>query len=179
MPLKSLLESNSTIFLLINFEFQSTLTITMRALILELLYDWSKVPYQKFIKKGEPWPVGLADFMQYPNTSLAFHLAKFLLKHNFGIQPKLEDHDVFHVLTGTGTTVPEEISMQYYLWGNGKRSLYQIAVITLGTLLFPDYIKLFLSAYRRGRSALVFHHLDFLKLLGQPIKRIKSTFLIH
>lgn len=151
----------------------------MRAIILESLYEWSKVPYQKFIKKNEPWSVGLPDLMQYPNTSLGFHLAAFLLTHNFEIQPKLEDHDVFHVLTGIGTTVPEEISMQYYLWGNGKRSLYQYAVIALGSLLFPDHIKLFLRAYRRGKSALVFHHLDFLKLLNQPIERIKDTFLIQ
>ncbi len=151
----------------------------MRAVILETLYEWSKVPYQKFIKKNEPWSVSLPNLMQYPNTSLGFHLAFFLLKHNFEIQPKLEDHDVFHVLTGTGTTVPEEISMQYYLWGNGKRSLYQYAVIALGTFLFPDYIKLFISAYRKGKSALVFYHLDFLKLLDQPIERIKDTFLIR
>ena len=151
----------------------------MRAIILEKLYEWSKVPYQKFMKKNEPWAVDLPDLMHYQPTSLGFHLASFLLKHNFEIQPKLEDHDVFHVLTGTGITVPEEISMQYYLLGNGKRSLYQYAVIVLGTILFPDHIKLFLRAFRRGKSALVFYHLDFLKLLDQPIERIKDTFLIQ
>ncbi len=151
----------------------------MRALLLETLYEWSKKPYQKFIKKNDPWALGIKDLMHYPSTTLGFHLACFLLKHNFEIQPKLEDHDVFHVLTETGTTVPEEISMQYYLWGNGKRSLYQYAVIILGTLLYPDYIALFTKAYRRGKKALVFHHLNFLKLLDQPIARIKNTFLIH
>jgi len=150
----------------------------MRALVLEILYDWSKKPYQRFIKKNEPWPVDLPDLMQYPNASLGFHLACFMLKHNFEIQPKLEDHDVFHVLTNTGITVPEEISMQYYLWGNGKRSIYQIGVMTLGTLLYPDYIKLFRTAYIRGKSAHMFHQIDFLRLLNQPIETIKSTFRI-
>ena len=150
----------------------------MRAIILEVLYEWSKKPYQKFIKKSEPWPVALPDLMQYPKSSLGFHLACFILKHNFEIQPKLEDHDVFHVLTGTGISVPEEISMQYYLWGNGKRSLYQVAVISLGTVLFPDYLKLFKTAYKRGKAAHKFHQLDFLKLLNQPLFLIKSTFQI-
>ena len=150
----------------------------MRAVVLEILYEWSKMPYQKFIKKSAPWPLALCDLMQYPKSSLGFHMACFLLKHNFEIQPKLEDHDVFHVLTDTGISVPEEISMQYYLWGNGKRSSYQVAVIALGTLLFPDYIKRFTLNYRKGKAAHSFHQLDFLKLLDQPLSTIKSTFKI-
>ncbi len=151
----------------------------MRSLILEVLYEWSKRPYQKFIKKNEPWPATVPDLMQYPKTSLGFHLACFMLEHDFSLQPKLEDHDVFHVLTSTGVSVPEEISMQYYLWGNGKRSLYQVAVIFLGTVLFPDYIKLFRNAYTRGKEAHKFYQINFLKLLPQPISIIKSTFQIR
>ena len=150
----------------------------MRTLILEILYELSKKPYQRFLKKNDAWPVALHDLMKYPKPSLGFHLACFMLKHNFEIQPKLEDHDVFHVLTAIGITVPEEISMQYYLWGNGKRSLYQVGVITVGTLLFPDYLRQFRTAYVRGKSAYKFYQLDFLKLLGHPVARIKSTFQI-
>ncbi len=151
----------------------------MRALLLETLYEWSKKPYQRFIKKSEPWQVSLADLIQCHPTSLGFHLACFLLKHDFEIQPKLEDHDIFHVLTGTGVSVPEEISMQYYLWGNGKRSLYQYTVIAIGTVLYADFLPLFIKAFRRGKNALTFHQLDFSKLLDHPIERIKTTFLIH
>ncbi|NHF58141.1 hypothetical protein FK220_002230 [Flavobacteriaceae bacterium TP-CH-4] len=151
----------------------------MRALILETLYERSKVPYQKYLKQNEVWNVSLRELLRYPSTSLGFHLACFLLQHSFEMQPKLESHDVYHVLTGTGISVPEEISMQYYLWGNGKRSLYLYAVIVLGTLLYPDEFKRFKSAFRRGRNALTFHQLDFQKLLHQPIDRIKTTFLIQ
>lgn len=151
----------------------------MRAWILETLYEWSKRPYQKFIKQNEPWPFSIADLIQYRKSSLGFHLACFIMKHNFKIQPKLEDHDVFHILTNTGISVPEEISMQYFLLGNGKRSLYLYLVILMGTILYSDYLKLFIRAYRRGKSALRFHQLDFSKLLKQSILNIKSTFLIQ
>ena len=40
-----------------------------------------------------------------------------------------EDHDVFHVLTRTGLTVKNEIELQFYLLGNGKRSLFLFIVI--------------------------------------------------
>lgn len=151
----------------------------MRAKILELLYEWSKIPYQRFIKKCDPWKITVNELQHYPTPSLGYNLSCFILKHNFEMQAKLEDHDVFHVLTNTGITVPEEISMQYYLYGNGKRSMYQFSVMLLGTLLFPDYFKSFITAYQKGKSALVFHQLDFSKMLYQPIQKIKSTFLIQ
>jgi len=150
----------------------------MRAIILEKLYEWSLIPYQSF-KKNAAWDIGIEDLLQYSKNTLGYQMGYFLLSNNFDLQEKLESHDVFHVLTETGTTVPEEVSMQFYLLGNGKRSIYLLSVIFLGTLLFPDYLKMFWSKYSQGKSALPFHQLDFYKLLNQPLERIKDTFLIH
>ncbi|WP_298501785.1 hypothetical protein [uncultured Maribacter sp.] len=151
----------------------------MREKILELLYEWSKKPYQKFMKNNTPWHISTAKLQSYPQGTLGQQLGLFLKTNNFRIEPKLESHDVFHVLTNTGTSVPEEISMQYYLLGNGKRSIYLITVIVLGTILFPDYITLFYRAYQRGKIALPFYQLNFLKMLQHPIEKIKSTFKIQ
>lgn len=150
----------------------------MRAIFLEKLYQWSLKPYQAF-KKNTPWGLQLEDLLQYPKNSLGYHLGRFMLQHDFDLQEKLERHDVFHVLTGTGISVPEEISMQFYLMGNGKRSGYLISVMVLGSLLYPDKLGMFLTTYRRGKAALPFYQLDFLKLLDQPLLRIKETFLIR
>ena len=150
----------------------------MRAILLEKLYEWSLTPYQSF-KKNSAWNVGIEDLLQYHKDSLGYQLGYFLLRNNFDLQEKLERHDVFHVLTGTGITVPEEIGMQFYLLGNGKRSAYLLSVIFLGGLLFPEYLNLFRSKYRLGKSSLPFYQLDFYKLLDQPLERIKSTFLIQ
>jgi hypothetical protein len=150
----------------------------MRDLIIEKMYEWSKKPYQKFFKKNEPWPITSKDLISYPEESLGFHMGCFLLKYHFEIQPKLEDHDVFHVLTNTGVSVTEEIGMQYYLLGNGKRSAYQFAVIAIGTLFYPRQWKLFNSFYRRGKSAHQFYDLPFEKMLLQPLQNIQNTFNI-
>ncbi len=150
----------------------------MRSFISETIYEWSKKPYQKWFKKSPAWDIPIKKLILYPQESLGFHLGCFLLKYNFDPQPKLEDHDVFHVLTDIGVTVPEEIAMQYYLLGNGKRSAYLIAVILLGTLLYSDKIKLFRKAYKKGKAAYSFYQLDYQKLLCQPIQKIQDTFLI-
>ncbi len=160
------------------FEFQSTLKLTMRSIILEILYEWSKIPYQRWFKKETPWDISVSQLLRYPKNSLGFHLGSFLLQHDFSPQPKLENHDVFHVLTKTGITVPEEIFMQYYLLGNGKKSVYLYTVIFIGTLLYPDKLKMFRVAFRKGCDAYTFYSLDFKKLLNQPLNTIRTTFLI-
>ncbi|WP_306352001.1 hypothetical protein [Flavobacterium sp. '19STA2R22 D10 B1'] len=151
----------------------------MRALIIEKLYDWSKIPYQKWFKNNVPWPVNEESLLGYATDSLGFHLGLFLQRNHFEIQAKLEDHDVFHVLTHTGVTVPEEVGMQFYLLGNGKRSIYQFMVILLGGILYPDKGIYFRKQYRRGKSAHPFHRLDFLKLLEQPLVSLQRTFNIQ
>lgn len=150
----------------------------MRAFILETIYKWSKKPYQKWFKKQAAWDISAQTLIQFPKESLGFHLGCFLLKHDFSPQPKLENHDAFHVLTNTGISVPEETSMQYYLLGNGKRTLSLICVIFLGTLLYPNKINLFKKAYVKGKTASPFHHLDYKKSLHQPIHKLQTTFLI-
>ena len=150
----------------------------MKDLIIEKMYEWSKKPYQKFFKKNEPWNITPKDLILLPNDSLGFHMGCFLLKYNFEIQPKLEDHDIIHVLTNTGISVVEEIGMQYYLYGNGKRSLYLIMVIASGTLFYPTRFSYFKQQYQRGKAAHEFYGLDFLNMLSVPLSNIQQTFNI-
>lgn len=150
----------------------------MRDLFIEKMYEISKKPYQKFIKKGKAWDVNVNQLIQLPSDSLGFHLGCFLLKYNFEIQPKLEDHDIIHVLTNTGISVVEEIGMQYYLYGNGKRSLYLIMVIASGTLFYPTRFSYFKQQYLRGKAAHEFYGLDFLNMLSVPLSNIQQTFNI-
>jgi hypothetical protein len=150
----------------------------MRDLLIEKMYEITKKPYQKFFKKGTPWNITPSELIQYNQESLGFHLGCFLLKYNFQMQPKLEDHDVIHVLTNTSVSVPEEIAMQYFLLGNGKKSAYLFMVIAIGTVFYPTQIKQFVKNYHRGKAAHRIHDLDFQKMLLLPIKTIQTTFNI-
>ena len=151
----------------------------MKDLFIEKMYEIRKKPYQKFFKKGKAWDVKVNQLIQLPNDSLGFHLGCFLLKYNFEIQPKLEDHDIIHVLTNTGISVVEEIGMQYYLLGNGKRSLYLWMVILSGTLFYPTRFSYFKQQYKRGKTAHEFYGLDFLNMLPVPLTHIQKTFNIQ
>ncbi len=150
----------------------------MRDLFIEKMYEISKKPYQRFFKKGKAWDVEINQLIQLPNDSLGFHLGCFLLKYNFEIQPKLEDHDIIHVLTNTGISVIDEIGMQYYLYGNGKQSLYLLMVVITGTLFYPTRFSYFKQQYYRGKQAHEFYGLNFYNMLSIPLNHIQETFNI-
>lgn len=151
----------------------------MKEIIIEKLYRIVKVPYEYLFKNDSPWEVTISDFINLPEESLGFHLGCFLLKYNFEPQPKLEEHDIYHVLTNTGVLVTDEINMQFYLLGNGKKSPFVFLVIATGLLFYPFRIKTYIESYKKGKHAHQFYHLNFLKMLPIPLKTIKSTFNIQ
>jgi ubiquinone biosynthesis protein Coq4 len=150
----------------------------MRDQLIEKMYEWSKIPYQRFFKNKKAWDIDKQELLAYPEETLGYHLGQFLQKNHFDIQPKLEDHDIIHVLTNTGVSVREEIGMQYYLLGNGKKSLYLYIVILSGTFFYPTHIDYFLKEFKKGKTAYRFHYLDFSKLLLIPTETIQQTFKI-
>jgi ubiquinone biosynthesis protein Coq4 len=150
----------------------------MKDILVEKMYEWTRKPYQKYFKKNTPWQIDQSELLQYPKESLGFGLGTFLDKNHFDIQPKLEDHDIIHVLTNTGISVVEEIGMQYYLLGNGKKSMYLFVVIVSGTPFYLNQFSYFLQQYKRGKQALPFYYLDFSKMLFTPIHSIQETFKI-
>lgn len=151
----------------------------MKDKFIEKLYEVSKKPYQKFFKRNKPWTITISELLQHKPETLGFNLGCFLTENHFDIQPKLEDHDVIHVLTKTGTSVQEEIGMQYYLLGNGKLSLYLYLVVLTGTCFYPTRFQYFINEFKKGKLAHRFYQLDFSKMLHFPVSTIQSTFNIQ
>lgn len=150
----------------------------MKEIIIERLYKTIKGPYQFFFKKSIAWDISKKDLLLYPQESLGFHLGCFLIKYDFNIQPSLEEHDIYHVLTNTGTTVKDEIDMQFYLLGNGKRSPFVFIVISTGLLFYPFNLRSFIRSYKKGKQAHQFYYLDFYKMLPLPLTAIQNSFNI-
>ena len=150
----------------------------MKDLILEKMYEFTSKYYIRYFRKNNPWKITAKELILYPHESLGFHLCCFHLKHKLEMKPNLEEHDIIHVLTNTGISVADEVALQYYLLGNGKRSPYMFLALMTGTVFYPAHLKTFLSHYKRGRNAHLFHDLAFEKMLHIPIKNIQSSFNI-
>src|SRR5690606_10356562 len=126
------------------------------------LYDWSQLVYAKLFKRNKKaWGISIHEFLLSPEGTLGKALGEFYREKGFSVMPKLENHDVFHLITETGTEIQDEIAMQYLLFGNGKRSLYMFSMIEIGTVLYPEFLPYYLQTYRKGKVLNCFHDIEF------------------
>jgi ubiquinone biosynthesis protein Coq4 len=147
-----------------------------RKQIIVRLFEISEKFYVRNFKKNkQAWGLTRAELLHYPSTTFGYQMGVFLQQNNFELIPKVERHDAYHVLTGFGTRVEDEIALQYVCFGNGKRSPYLFGVMIIGTILLPDYLRYYLRSYYHGTRANSFHHWDFKKLLHLPLDELRSA----
>ncbi len=145
----------------------------MRKKLIIWLFEQTQKMYIKF-KNKKPWNLNNQQLLAFPEESFGNELGKFLQKNGFELLPKVERHDAYHLLTGYGTNVEDEIALQYVCFGNGKRSPYLFGVIFIGTLLLPDYLNYYLKSYKLGKNCNTFHHFNYKNLLNHSLKDLRE-----
>ncbi len=147
----------------------------LRSQFLVLLFEISK-PIYRFIFKSntKAWTKQLKDLKNLTPNSLGNDLYIFLSNHGFNIEAKLESHDVGHVLLGYDTDVVQEVCMQFFYLGSGKKSVYSLLTVILGYLILPEYYSFFNTAFKRGKTAINFQKWDFEHLLKEPTSTLQA-----
>lgn len=158
---------------------QSTFKYNIRSNFCGWLNDTTKTYYTKWFKAHiSSWGIKTEDLKSYKKGSLGYQMWNFLNKEGFAMMEKHETHDVFHVLTDYKTSKEDEVAMQCFLYGNGRRTLYMALSILIGICILPENISLFHQAYKRGKTAFPFHQLDYKPLLNLPLEKLKWMFNI-
>ena len=146
-----------------------------RGFLLVEAVEWIKPWYARWFKKHqEAWDLSGAELLHFPVGTLGKRLGSFLKQNNFLLEPFYEDHDVFHVLLGFGPTVKEEAGMQFFLLGNGKRSVFVWITVLGAILLMPECQAYFRAQFRRGRDCLPVHTWEFQYLLREPVSVLQG-----
>jgi hypothetical protein len=136
-------------------------------------------PYLKVFKRKKiAWPLAKAELLLFEKDSLGYKIGDFLNKNGYEIEAKMEEHDVFHVLSDTPTQVLDEIRLKFYMYGNGKRSIFLGIVLLVGFVLYTSKVSKFKKSYRLGNASLPFHDLDFYDKLHVSYSDIKTQFKI-
>ena len=142
------------------------------------LVEWTKPWYTRFFKKEtEAWMHSRESLCQFPLRSLGRELGDFLKREDLHLLPKLEDHDVMHVLMRYKTTVVDEARMQFFLLGNRKRSLYALVCALASVFLIPEYFRIFYREFQRGRHCAKVWAWDFRHLLHEPVDVLRQLLL--
>ncbi len=143
----------------------------IRAQILISFVDWTKPVYAAVFKRHtRGWVYSRIDLLRMPPNSLGFKLGEFLTKNKFDLIPKMEEHDVMHVLMGYKTTVEDEVKMQFFLIGNKKKSVYAFVAAIAGVLLVPEFYKEYIQEFKKGKRCHNISNWDFQYLLGEPVE---------
>ena len=153
----------------------TTTRTSLRAKLIHWLVEFTKPYYMRWFKKGQKnWAITEEQLLKYPSDTLGFQLMTFLKKENLSLMPLVEEHDVMHVLLEYEPNIIDEINMQFFLVGNGKRSLYAYGTAIIGAFLMPEHWGKYRKAYRRGKSALNFSKWNFQYLLKERMEDLRS-----
>ncbi|MFY7815407.1 MAG: Coq4 family protein [Chryseobacterium taeanense] len=147
----------------------------IRVQFLLFVYDKTQKLYRKYFKKKKrQWQFTEKQLLEFQEDSLGRKLGEFYKKHGFSMIPKMENHDVHHLITGCGTNFEDEIAMQFLLLGNGKLNAHLLAAIVLGSIILPEYYKIYIKAYKKGQSMRPFYEWNFEALLWQNFEHLKN-----
>jgi hypothetical protein len=121
------------------------------------------------------WGYSTNDLLLHPPNTLAGQLGLFLSKHHLEPVPKAERHDCFHVLLGFKTDVASEASMQWFLIGSGKKSIFTFGTAILSLMVLPEHYKQYFEAYKKGSTAIDISEWDFKSLLFENTKTLRKV----
>jgi ubiquinone biosynthesis protein Coq4 len=148
-----------------------------RIQFLLFVYNFTQKWYRNYFKKRKrQWQFNEKQLLQFKEDSLGRKLGEFYKKHGFTMIPKMENHDVHHLITGFKTNFEDEIAMQFLLLGNGKMNAHLLAAIFLGSIILPEYFKMYRKAYNKGKKMNAFHNIDFEGFLHYNFQNITEFF---
>lgn len=150
-----------------------------RKQLIAWLFKVTQHIYTTYFKTNTPWNIKKEQLLEYNPSTFGYHLGLFLDSNGFELIPKVERHDAYHVITGYNSNEEDEIALQYLCYGNGKRSIYLFGVITIGTIILPEYWKYYLKSYRIGKSVNMFYNLDYKGLLNTSISTLRGSIFIN
>lgn len=138
------------------------------------LFEVTKKPYALLFKRRkDAWSLCSQDLLTFNEGSLGHEVGRFLRFNKIELIDKLESHDVCHVITGMGITVKNEVGMQFFLLGNGKRSFYLFSTIAICLFLLPEYFRYFMQCIKRGNKWSPLHNLDLQSELFNQVTLIR------
>lgn len=128
-----------------------------------------------FGSKDKNWNLTTADLLKYSEGSLGKEMGKFLQANKVEPLAHAEYHDVHHVLFDYSITFKDEVALQFFLRGNGKRSLASLGTSIGAWILLPTQWNYLRNSYKRGQNCIDISQLNLKELLNEDLQKIKSS----
>lgn len=121
------------------------------------------------------WKLSTAELLQYPNNSLGKVVGEFLKRHDVELLAGAEYHDIHHVLFDYSISFKDEVALQFFLHGNGKKSIASVSTRIGGWFLLPTEWKYLKASYENGKKCKDVSKLNFKNLLHEDFSQVKAS----
>lgn len=123
------------------------------------------------------WNLSTKELLGFPDDSLGRALGKFLEKHKLEPLAGAEYHDVQHVLLDYSISFTDEVALQFFLHGNGKKSIASVSTMIGAWCILPHQWSYLRSAYKRGKNCRDMAAINLKALLHQNLGQAKRLLL--
>ena len=128
-----------------------------------------------FGSKDKNWNMKTADLLKYSDGTLGKALGQFLYENEVEPLAHAEYHDVHHVLFDYSITFKDEVALQFFLRGNGKKSLASLGTSVGAWILLPTQWNYLKNSYKRGQECIDIAQLNLKELLNEDLQKIKQS----
>jgi hypothetical protein len=134
--------------------------------------------HARFRKSTQPWQLEASSLTSCPPGSLGEALYQFYHQHQYHPIPRMEYHDVEHLILEYQTDVKGEILLQSFVVGNGKKTFFAVLACVASACILPETIFLSYQAYKRGKTYLPIWHIDYRAELNTPLQQLRAKVLV-
>lgn len=130
-----------------------------------------------FGTKDRNWNISTEELLAFPENSLGKALGDFLAKDGLEPLAGAEYHDAQHVLLDYSVSFKDEVALQFFLHGNGKKSIASVSTMIGAWCILPTQWKYLRRAYERGKQAADISTLNLKALLSRDLHQVKHELL--
>jgi ubiquinone biosynthesis protein Coq4 len=125
--------------------------------------------------KDKNWNLSTAQLLEFPEGSLGKALGEFL--KNFDVEPLAgaEYHDLQHLLFDYSISFKDEIGLQFFLHGNGKKSFASISTYIGAWFILPTQWNYLRASYKKGKKCKDISAFNFKTMLHHDFTQVKAS----
>lgn len=121
------------------------------------------------------WNLNTRQLLQYPEGSVGKALGRFLSEYDAELLTGAEYHDIEHVLFDFSMSFKDEVALQFFLHGNGQKSIASYSTLIGAWFILPLHWKYLRAAYAKGKQCKDVSKLNLRSLLDQNLNETKAT----
>jgi ubiquinone biosynthesis protein Coq4 len=125
--------------------------------------------------KDKNWNLSTPELLKFPEGSLGKALGDFLRKYHVEPLAGAEYHDLHHVLFDYSISFKDEVALQFFLHGNGKKSIASVSTIIGAWFLLPTQWKYLRASYERGKQCKDISAFNLKNMLHQDLTQLKTA----